>query len=105
MEKEIKTEEDFINNVLKSKDDVVVLFYAPFIGESIYVKKMLKKYIKESKYKDKCFFLDVNKVKNLVEDYLIYTIPSLIFFKDGEISLRVEGFITESIISSILKNI
>jgi len=101
----IKNEDEFINSVLKSSRTALVLFYMPFIGESTYAIKTIKKYIEENGFNGKCFVLDINKFKNLADEYMIYFIPSLFIFKNGELIFRIEGLITEKILKSVLEGI
>lgn len=90
MAKELLTKEEFENNVINSPTLAVVDFFATWCGPC----KMLAPIIEElsQELPDVKFYkIDVDKLRELAVEYSIRGVPTLIFFKNGEIKETVVG--------------
>ena len=76
---------------ITSKDVVIVDFYADWCGPC----KMMAPIFEEaqSEYQDKVKFakINVDENKNTAMKHKIMSIPTLLFFKDGQIADRISG--------------
>ena len=76
---------------ITSKDVVIVDFYADWCGPC----KMMAPIFEEaqSEYQDKVKFakINVDENKNTAVKHKIMSIPTLLFFKDGQIADRISG--------------
>lgn len=90
MAKELLTKEEFENNVINSPTLAVADFFATWCGPC----KMLAPIIEElsQELPDVKFYkIDVDKLRELAVEYSIRGVPTLIFFKNGEIKETVVG--------------
>jgi len=85
------TNENFETEVLESQIPVLVDFYADWCGPC----KMLSPTISEiaTEYEGKVMVLKLNidEAEEVAKKYNVMTIPTLILFKDGEISGKIVG--------------
>ena len=100
MVKEIK-ESDFKEVVLKSKEKVLVDFYATWCGPCRMLRPILDS-IAEDKTKN-IVSIDVDEAENLAREYGIMSIPCLILFQDGKEIDRTIGLKSKSEIERMLK--
>ena len=91
----IFTEENFGSEVISSDLPVVVDFWAPWCGPC----KMLTPIIEElaSEYKDSVVMgkIDIDSNPQLATKYGIISIPSLLFFKNGQIVDQHTGLLAK----------
>ncbi|MEK7672293.1 MAG: thioredoxin [Patescibacteria group bacterium] len=92
---QIFTDENFEEEVLKAKGPVLVDFFAEWCGPC----KMLAPIIDElaAEFEGKWTFgkLDIDASPATAEKYGIMSIPSLLFFKDGEVVDKSLGFVSK----------
>jgi thioredoxin-like negative regulator of GroEL len=78
-----------LEDVLKSKDRAVVLFYASWCPFS---QKFLPIFDKYSKGKEQsCLRVKIDDKASLCEKYSIDVVPTVILFENGKVSKRLDG--------------
>ena len=82
---------DFENEVIKSDIPVVVDFFATWCGPCKLIAPVLDQLAAEFDGTAKIVKLDVDQAKEVAIQYGVKSVPTLIFFKDGEIADKVVG--------------
>ncbi|SLM30748.1 Thioredoxin-1 [Desulfamplus magnetovallimortis] len=93
----IEIEDDaFEQEVLKSTIPVLVDFWAPWCGPCRAIAPTIEELQKT--YDGKMKFVKVNVDENPISPskYGIQAIPTLIFFKDGEVSEQITGMVAKA---------
>ena len=98
MIKEIK-ENEFENIVLKSKEKVLVDFYATWCGPC----RMLRPVLESISSDKKIVSIDVDDAENLAREYGVMSIPCLILFQDGKEIKRSVGLKSKSEIEGMFE--
>ena len=103
MIKEIN-DKDFSEQVIKASKIVVVDFWAPWCGPCKMLGPVLEEVQKE--LGEKVEFLKINVDDNPVtsETYKVSSIPTVIIFKNGEISNKLVGFRPKQEITALIQN-
>ena len=102
----IELEDDsFEQQVLKSNKPVMVDFWAPWCGPCKAITPTVEALEKE--YGDKMTFAKVNVDDNPVSPskYGVQAIPTLIFFKDGEIAEQITGMVAKEKLEETIKSV
>lgn len=86
---------------LTKKGTVIVDFFATWCGPC----KMLSPILEELDNDIKIIKVDVDKIPTLAEKYRVMSIPTLVFFKDGEVKTELVGFRDKDELSNIIKNL
>lgn len=92
-------EKDFEKEVLKSKEVVLVDFYADWCGPC----KMLSPIMDQISKEVKVFKVNVDDAINLAKEYEIFSIPCVIAFKDGKEINRNVGLASKEDILKMAK--
>jgi thioredoxin 1 len=93
-------EKDNFNEII-SKGTHLVDFYAEWCGPC----KMLMPILEELDEKINIIKVNVDEHEDLAREYGIMSIPTLIFFKDGDIKKEIVGFKSKEELENIIDNI
>lgn len=87
----IKTEE--YRELIKSSTDKIIIieFFATWCNPCKMVAPVLEELVNKSD-KVEIYKMDVDENSELADDLNIHSIPTLLFYKDGEIKKQVIGF-------------
>jgi thioredoxin 1 len=80
----ILSDSQFDQQVLKARGIVVVDFWAPWCGPCIQMGPGLETFARENAKRATVYKLDVDDNPKTAEKYEIRSVPTVIFFKDGE---------------------
>ena len=86
------TDDNFEKEVLKAKGLVLVDFFATWCGPCRMMAPIIEELAGEYEGKAKIGKLDVDQSPEMAEKYGVQSIPTLIFFKDGEVVDNLLGF-------------
>lgn len=101
---EIKSSEQFEQEVLNSTNPVFVDFWADWCGPCRAVSPVVEELSKE--YDGKVNFVKVNVDQNnkLAQKYNVFSIPTLAIFKNGEIISQQAGASTKKSFKTMIDN-
>lgn len=86
------TDANFETEVLKAKNLVLVDFFAEWCGPCKMMSPAVDELAKQYKAKAKIGKIDVDESSQVAGRYGVMSIPTIIFFKNGEEVDRVVGF-------------
>jgi thioredoxin 1 len=89
---------DFESEVLKSDKLVIVDFWAEWCGPCKMIAPLLDEVAKELPDKVKIVKVNVDQEQQLAQQYGIYNIPTLLFFKQGTVREQVVGTAAKKIL-------
>jgi len=88
---EILTTETFKEKVTEAKGTVLVDFFATWCGPCKMIAPVVEQLAEEYAGKAAVYKLDVDETQDIAMQYGIMSIPTLVFFKDGEEAERIRG--------------
>lgn len=86
------TEDTFQTEVIDSSDPVLVDFSAVWCGPCKMLDPIVKQLAGEWNGKVKVVKIDADQNPNILMQYSVLGIPTLLFFKGGEIKERITGY-------------
>lgn len=99
------TESNFENEVIESSQPVLVAFEADWSGTCDIMMPILENLCVEYEGRVKIGMIDFDENKTLVARFRIFTLPALVFFRNGEIVDHITGLAPRSIITAKLNDI
>ena len=99
------TDQEFEQKIIKSKQTALVDMWAPWCGPCRIVAPVVDKL--SQKYDGKCKFYKMNIDENpkTAAKYRVMSIPTLLFFKNGEVVNTVVGAVPERTLSPKVEEI
>jgi thioredoxin 1 len=89
---------DFESAVVKSDKLVIVDFWAEWCGPCKMIAPLLDEVARELPDKVKIVKVNVDQEQDLAQQYGIYSIPTLLFFKGGTVSEQVVGSVPKKVL-------
>lgn len=101
----VVTESNFEEVVLKSEKPVIVDFWAEWCGPCRLIGPIIEEIGEEHKDKVVAAKLDVDGNPTIPSKYGIRNIPTVLFFKNGEVVDKQVGAVPKSVIMKKLENL
>lgn len=98
----VVTDSSWENLVISSENPVLVEFWAPWCGPCRMIAPAIEELAKEYAGKVACFKLNTDDCPNIATKYGIRSIPTVLFFKNGEKKESIIGAVPKSTLSSTL---
>ena len=102
MNEVILTKENFEEEVIQCDLPVLVDFYADWCSPCMALAPILEEIAEEYAGKVKVCKVNIDKQMELAIRFRVLSIPTLIFFKNGEITQRLMGYCSKEEIVSFL---
>ena len=99
------TDKDFEAQVIKSDQPVLVDLWAPWCGPCRMVAPVVEKLAEKYDGRFKFFRLNVDDNPSTAARYRIMSIPTLLFFKEGEVANMVIGARPEGYLVPIIEDL
>jgi thiol-disulfide isomerase/thioredoxin len=84
----INTEQE-LENILRIKDNIFIMFYAPWCPFSQRFLSIFERCSRETNRQ--CYRMIIDEIPNLCEQYSVEVFPTVIFFEKGNVSKRLDG--------------
>ena len=99
------TDENFNEEVLSSNIPVLVDFYADWCGPCKMLAPVIEALAGEFEGKAKIGKLNVDNASETAQKYGIMSIPTLLYFKNGEVVNKTVGVVSKTEIEQILNSL
>lgn len=90
------TADSFREKVTEAKGTVLVDFFATWCGPCKMIAPAVEQIAEEYEGKATVYKLDVDEVQDIGMEYKVMSIPTLIFFKDGQEAERIRGALSKA---------
>ena len=84
----INTEQE-LETILKAKESIFILFYAPWCPFSQRFLSIFEKCSRDTG--TQCYRMMIDELPDLCEKYHVVVFPTVIFFEKGNVSKRLDG--------------
>ena len=101
MLKHVNSEKEF-NELIKGKR-VLVDFFATWCGPCRMIGPILEELAEDPSFEVEIVKVDVDENEDLAAQYKIYTIPTLMYFENGELVKRISSFLRKDQIIDFCK--
>ena len=99
------TVETFESEVLNSEIPVLVDFYADWCGPCKMLSPLVDHAAEEYDGKLKVCKLNVDEAFPVAATYGVQSIPTLIFFKDGQVAKKTIGYMSASELNAVIEEV
>ena len=99
------TDNNFVQEVLRGQKLVIVDFFATWCGPCKMMEPIIEKLAKTYEKDVKIGKLDVDENAETGMKYEIQSIPTIIFFKDGEMVDKLIGFQSEEMLKKKIESL
>ncbi len=103
MEKVLNAEE-FKNLIENTSKPVIVDFFASWCGPCKMLAPVLESVKKNFEDEVELIKIDIDKCSELASEYDIMSVPTIMFFSDGELVQRESGFMPQEKIEELIKS-
>ena len=86
------SDQNFEDNVIKSRKPVLVDFWAPWCRPCLMLAPVIKDLVAEYNGKISFAKIDVDQNQKTASQYHVMSIPTIIIFKDGKVASQMVGF-------------
>lgn len=100
---QVVTDSSWNNLVIASENPVLVEFWAPWCGPCRMIAPVIDELAKEYAGKIICCKLNTDDCPNIATQYGIRSIPTVLFFKNGEKKESVIGAVPKSTLSTTIE--
>ncbi|XP_056644723.1 thioredoxin C-1-like [Diorhabda sublineata] len=101
----VQDDKDFLEKVEKSKDPIIVDFFANWCGPCKALEPRLQNVIAQKKGLISLAKVDIDDLGELAAKYQVSTIPALVIFQDGKVKERLVGLQDEDKLNTWIDNV
>ena len=99
----IMTKDNFKTEVLESNVPVLLDFFATWCGPCRMLAPIIEELAEEAAGKFKVCKMDVDEEPEIAEEYGVFSIPTLMVFKDGKVVNANTGFLPKDEVLALIK--
>jgi thioredoxin 1 len=100
---DIQIDADFKKEVLDSEIPVLVDFWASWCGPCKQIAPTIEEVENDFEGKAKVYRVNIDSQRELSQFYDVEAIPTLLFFKNGEIAQKIVGLVPKEVITAALQ--
>lgn len=99
---EVKTAEEFKREVLEADEPVLVDFWAAWCQPCVILAPVMEELAADYDGRVKIIKVNVDEARELAQNHQVMSIPTVVFFKQGEIKDRSIGAVPKQILAEKL---